>query len=204
MKFLLFIIKSVLAVAISFALFAAVPVIYSRIGLGLAKSEETAAQAPLLMNVQTKKSERKNTPLFKPRQIAQASGSRAGTRSFDLKFSPDLKIGSGEGVAIEEKNLENIVFEEGEADINAVAVSKMPIPYPPRAKEEGIEGVVEMILLIDRKGIVSNIDFVKVPHALFKKPIEKVVKEWKFKPAMNKGIPVNMRVRQVIEFNLEK
>ena len=61
-----------------------------------------------------------------------------------------------------------------------------------------------MIILIDRKGKVAKISFIKIPHAMFKKPVERVVKQWKFKSAMNKGVPVNMRVRQSIEFFIEK
>ena len=144
----------------------------------------------------------KKVKKIKPRQVKSRSNQNRA-RSFALKFSPDLKIGSGEGIGLEEANFENEIFEEGEADVSAIPISIIPLPYPRRAKEAGLEGTVEMVLLIDRKGKVSSIDFIKVPHTMFIAPIMKVVKRWKFKPAMNKGVPVSMRVKQSVDFNLE-
>ena len=202
-KTLNILIRTILAIAISFSLFVSLPLIYKILGSDLIKKESKIDTSPVLMKVETQKPEKKKVQALKPRHITSSKES-SRARSFALKFSPDLGVGSSKGVVVEEKNLETIIFEEGEADVNAVPVSRIPVPFPRRAREEGIEGVVEMIILIDRKGRVTNIDFVKVPHAMFKKPVERVVKQWKFKPAMNKGIPVNMRVRQSIEFFLEK
>lgn len=203
LKTLNILIRTILAIGISFSLFVSLPLIYRMLGSDIIKKETKIDTSPVLMKVETRKPEKKKVQTQKPRRI-ESSRTSERARSFSLKFSPDLGVGSSEGVVVEEKNLETMIFEEGEADVNAVPVSRLPVPYPRRAREEGIEGVVEMIILIDRKGKVASIHFVKVPHAMFKKPVEKVVKEWKFKPAMNKGIPVNMRVRQSIEFFIEK
>lgn len=196
-------IRTILALAISFSLFVSLPLIYRMLGSDLMKRETKIDISPVLMKVETRKSEQKKVQTRRPRRI-ESMRTTERTRSFSLKFSPDLEVGSSEGVVVEEQNLETMIFEEGEADVNATPVSRLPVPYPRRAREEGIEGVVEMIILIDRKGKVGKINFVKIPHAMFKKPVERVVKQWKFKPAMNKGIPVNMRVRQSIEFFIEK
>jgi TonB family protein len=157
---------------------------------------------PHLIYVEEKKTEKKKVKKIKPRK-AKSQSNQNRARSFALKFSPDLEIGSSEGIGLGEANFKNEIFEEGEADVSAIPVSIIPLPYPRRAKEAGLEGTVEMILLIDRKGKVSSIDFIKVPHEMFKAPIMKVVKRWKFKPAMNKGVPVSMRVKQSVDFNLE-
>ena len=195
--------RTILAIAISFSLFVSLPLFYRMLGSDLMKKEAKIDTSPVLMKVETQKPEKKKVQTQKPRRI-ESSRTTERARSFSLKFSPDLEVGSSEGVVVEDQNLETMIFEEGEADANAVPVSRLPVAYPRRAREEGIEGVVEMIILIDRKGKVAKIDFVSIPHAMFKKPVEIVVKQWKFKPAMNKGIPVNMRVRQSIEFFIEK
>lgn len=203
LKTLNVLIRTILAIAISFSLFVSLPLIYRMLGSDLIKKESKIDASPVLMKVQTQKPEKKKVQTRQPRRI-ESSRTSERARSFSLKFSPDLEVGSSEGVVVEDQNLETVIFEEGEADVNAVPVSRLPVPYPRRAREEGIEGVVEMIILIDRKGKVAKISFVKIPHAMFKKPVERVVKQWKFKPAMNKGVPVNMRVRQSIEFFIEK
>ena len=203
LKTLNILIRTILAIGISFSLFVSLPLIYRMLGSDLIKKESKIDASPVLMKVETQKPEKKKVQTRKPRRI-ESSRTTERARSFSLKFSPDLEVGSSEGVVVKEQNLETMIFEEGEADVNAVPVSRLPVPYPRRAREEGIEGVVEMIILIDRKGKVAKINFVSVPHAMFRKPVERVVKQWKFKPAMNKGIPVNMRVRQSIEFFIEK
>lgn len=202
-KTLNILVRTALALAISFFLFVSLPLIYKMLGSDLIKKGSQIDTSPVLMKVEPQKPEKKKVQTRKPRLI-ESTRTTERARSFSLKFSPDLEVGSSEGVVVEEQNLETMIFEEGEADVNAVPISRLPVPYPRRAREEGIEGVVEMIILIDRKGKVAKIDFMKTPHAMFKKPVERVVKQWKFKPAMNKGIPVNMRVRQNIEFFIEK
>lgn len=191
-----------LALSLCILLFISLPYIYSLFGSDLLNKDAQINATPILIHIEEKKPEKKKVKKIKPRQVkSQSNENRA--RSFGLKFSPDLKIGSGEGVGLEEANFENEIFEEGEADVSAIPISILPLPYPRRAKEAGIEGTVEMILLIDRKGKVSSINFIKVPHAMFKTPIMQVVKQWKFKPAMNKGVPVSMRVKQSVDFNLK-
>ncbi len=203
MKFFKILFQLTFAIGITFLLFISLPVIYRFLGSDLLKTESQVTVSPLLVHMEQKKQEKKKIKKPKPRQIkAQSRLNRS--RSFEMKFTPDLGVGSSDGVGVEESNLENVIFEEGEADVDAIPISRSPVAYPRRAREAGISGAVEMILLIDRKGSVANISFVKVPHPMFKKPIEKVVLKWKFKPAMNKGVPVNMRVRQPLEFNLDK
>ncbi len=195
--------KSTLALALTFLLFILLPLIYTLLGSDLLNRDSRNRRSNILMKVEVKKPEEKKIRKVKPRKIKSHRKSDRSSSSSKFKFSPDLSIGSGEGIEVGESNLENVIFEEGEADVSAVPISRTPVPFPRRAKEAGIDGVVELILLIDRKGNIAKIDFVKVPHTMFKKPILKVVKTWKFKPAMNKGVPVKMRVKQIFEFNLE-
>lgn len=202
MKILLIPIKIILALALTILLFITLPYVYKLLGNDL-NNRDNKNQAPaVLMKVETKKQEKKKVPKVKPRKIKSFRKSGKSNRSYSLKFSPDLSVGSGSGVSVEDQNLENVVFEEGEVEVRATPLSVTPIPYPKRAKDQGIEGVAEIILLIDRKGNVSSVSFRKIPHPMFKTPIMKTIKKWRFNPAMNKGIPVNMRALKVIEFKL--
>jgi protein TonB len=204
MKLILIPIKILLAFALTIMLFISLPFIYRLLGSDLINRGKKNQTSTVLMKVETQKQVKKKVPKIKPRQIKSMRRAGKSNRSFSMKFSPDLSVGSGGGVAVDDQNLENVVFEEGEVDVPAVPISITPIPYPRRAKDQGIEGIAEIILLIDRKGNVSSVSFRKIPHPMFKTPIIKTVKKWKFKPAMNKGIPVNMRAVKPIEFKLDE
>jgi TonB family protein len=203
MKIVIVILKALLSFGITILLFISLPVIYRILGSDLLTKKAEIHVSPVVMKFEQKKEEKKKVEKVKHREVKSKS-TGASTRSFTMKFTPDLGVGTSEGVAVEEQNLENVIFEEGEADVSAVPISRTMPPFPRRARESGICGTVEMILLIDRKGNVAHVDFVKIPHTMFIKPVERVVKEWKFKPAMNKGVPVKMRVRQNIEFTLDQ
>ena len=203
MKFFTAILKIILSFGFTILLFISLPLIYRLLGSDLLARKADMQASPVVMKFEQKKEEKKKVEKVKHRQVKSRSTSNR-SRSFSMKFSPDLGVGTSDGVAVEEQNLENVIFEEGEADVSAVPISRTMPPFPRRAREAGIGGVVEMILLIDRKGRVAHVEFVKVPHAMFKKPVEKVVMQWKFKPAINKGVPVKMRVRQNIEFTMDQ
>jgi TonB family protein len=121
----------------------------------------------------------------------------------EFKFTPDLSVEGTGGVAMEQDELAAVVFEEGETDEPAVPLYQPPIPYPDRARDLEIEGTLEVILIIDTQGKVGSIEVVRSPHVSITNAARKVIATWRFKPARNKGVPVRMRVRQVIEFALE-
>jgi TonB family protein len=129
---------------------------------------------------------------------------RSTERAMASKFTPDLSVG-GEGdgvVAVSEKNLENMVFEEGQTDEPAVLLQSSAPVYPRRAQSRGIGGVVSVIILIDRGGRAAKIDFERLPDELFRKPVYDAVSRWRFKPAYHQGVPVRIRVRQEFEFGV--
>ncbi len=204
MKIVMIFIKTILAFALTILLFISLPFIYKILGSDLINKDKKNMASSVLMKVETKKQVKKKVKKIKPRKIKSFRKSGKSNRSHSMKFSPDLSVGSGDGVGVEGQNLENVVFDEGDVDVPAVAISITPIPYPKRAKDQGIEGIAEIVILIDRKGNVANVSFRKIPHPMFKSTIIKTIKKWKFKPAMNKGVPVNMKAVKPIEFKLDE
>ena len=136
------------------------------------------------------------------RQIANPS-SGGKTDPMNFKFTPDLSVEGSGGVAMEQQDLQAVVFEEGETDEAAVPLYRPAIPFPERAQELEIKGVLEAEIIVGTDGKVESVDILKTPHSSFTSVAKKVITTWRFKPARNKGIPVKVRVRQVIEFNLE-
>jgi protein TonB len=104
---------------------------------------------------------------------------------------------------MEQQELAAVIFEEGETDEPAVPLYQPAIPYPDRARDLEIEGILEVTFTIDPRGKVTSIEVVRSPHITITNAARKIIATWRFKPAKNKGVPVHMRVRQVIEFTLE-
>lgn len=141
----------------------------------------------------------------KERVIRQVNAPRhqQSGKQLQFRFTPDLAVeGTGE-VAMARQELTAVIFEEGETDEPAIPLHQPPIPYPERAQELEIEGILECILVIDTNGKVASIDIVRSPHSSFTSIAKKIIGSWRFKPARNKGVPVKIRVRQVIEFALD-
>lgn len=77
------------------------------------------------------------------------------------------------------------------------------ITYPETAKNDGVGGVVYLFAYIDTEGDVAHVEIAKgVRDDLDQAAIE-AVKPVKFKPGMNDGEPVGVRVSIPIHFNLD-
>jgi TonB family protein len=62
-------------------------------------------------------------------------------------------------------------------------IKEKKIEYPPRAIREGLEGVVEMKLLITPDGVVEAAELVKGPAAILNEAALRAIKEFVFSPA---------------------
>lgn len=77
--------------------------------------------------------------------------------------------------------------------------------YPERAMEDGIQGRVSVLFIIDKDGSISNVQ-VKGPKGgeLLEKEAKRVIEKLpKFKPGMQRGKPVKVKYSQPITFKLQ-
>ncbi len=170
------------------------------------EKEPELTKQTILMEMMTKKPEPKQVKPRKMRKMASTSRSTSrSSQSSNEKFSPDLSLGSGNGVGVGAGGgFADMIFNEGDTDERPIAIRQAPLEYPKAARQARIEGVVEVLFLVNRDGHVQDIEFVKLPHRMFEKPIRKTIMTWRFKPAMLQGVPVAVRVRQKVDFNLQK
>ena len=83
-----------------------------------------------------------------------------------------------------------------------IAIDKTPARYTPRAKQEGVEGVVLMKTTIDEHGTVSEVKVLEgLPHGLSEAAVE-AIKQWRFEPASNEGRPIAVTYHLTLEFRL--
>jgi TonB family protein len=77
--------------------------------------------------------------------------------------------------------------------------------YPMRAAKQHIEGWVKVQFTITKEGKVSNIIVVDSnPKHVFDRAALIAIKQWKFKPAIIRGILLEQRAEQLLEFKLPK
>lgn len=77
--------------------------------------------------------------------------------------------------------------------------------YPERAMEDGIQGRVSVLFIIDKDGSISNVQ-VRGPKGgeLLEKEAKRVIEKLpKFKPGMQRGKPVKVKYSQPITFKLQ-
>jgi len=81
-------------------------------------------------------------------------------------------------------------------------VSKVPPDYPMWAREQGVSGTVEVMALVGRDGTVKDTRITRsIPQ--LDDYARGAVKQWRFKPALNKGKPVAVWVAIPVKFTLK-
>ncbi len=189
------------AVLLSLMLFSILPFVHRLTTQTAGLSAAEARQTDIEIRPRERKREQRqqSRPMRRSAEARPSAGSR--DRGLDFRFTPDLAVG-GEGAGVGVQHVETMVFEEGQTDEPAVPLSRPMPPYPPRARTEGIEGTVEIEIVVNREGRVVDIAFRSLPSPVFRSTVVSTVKKWRFKPARHKGVPVSMRFRVPIEFRL--
>jgi protein TonB len=133
-----------------------------------------------------------------------------------LDFVPDLvrpelsaPTGMDMGIAInvgqfETSDMEDeFVFEAYELDQPPQPVVRVPPVYPYQARERGIEGVVQVKLLVNANGSVGQVQILDArPKGMFEDAVMKSVPQWRFNPGKIEGKAVTAWVVTAVRFDL--
>ena len=192
----------VLVIIINVLLFSLFPVLHR----AFSKAIETVydVKPPHDVVIEFKKPQKQKAEKIK-KEIKEISnpGFKGSEGQLSFKFNPDLSVEGTGAVAMEANDLEAVVFEEGETDEDIVPLYITPVSYPQRARDLGIQGTLEAVIIVGRDGSVESVKVIKSPHISITNEASETIAKWRFKPAHNKGIPVRVRVKQVIEFKLD-
>jgi len=80
-------------------------------------------------------------------------------------------------------------------------ISRVEPAYPPLAKQARIQGVVVMTALIDKGGNVQNLQVVS-GHPLLAPAAIEAVKQWRYKPFLLNGQPVEVETTVTVNFHV--
>jgi protein TonB len=95
------------------------------------------------------------------------------------------------------------VFLEAQLDDPPSVLSPGPSRYPEVLKAAGISGRVVLEFVVDTSGHVdaSSIKIISTPHQGFNNAAREAVRATVFRPGKLRGQPVNVMVRQAVNFN---
>ena len=133
-----------------------------------------------------------------------------------LDFVPDLvrpelsaPSGLDMGIAINVGQFETsdmndeFIFEAYELDQPPQPVVRVPPVYPYQARERGIEGVVQVKLLVNANGSVGQVQILDArPKGMFEDAVMKSVPQWRFNPGKIEGKAVTAWVVTAVRFDL--
>jgi TonB family protein len=80
-------------------------------------------------------------------------------------------------------------------------IKKVNPEYPPEAKDEQIQGVVLLQVIIDKEGNVANIKLISGHPALAPAAMEAVA-QWRYRPYLLNGSPVEVETQVRVNFTL--
>jgi protein TonB len=85
----------------------------------------------------------------------------------------------------------------------AMLVSQPRPVYPPLAKQARIQGVVRFTAIIGRDGTIQNLTLVS-GHPLLVSSAQEAVKQWRYKPTLLNGEPVEVVTQIDVNFTLNQ
>ncbi len=97
----------------------------------------------------------------------------------------------------------DVVMTDASVDVAPKPMVQTAIPYPLRAKAQGVEGYVLLSVLISPTGQVERVKVLEAqPAGIFEAAAENGVRTWKFEPAQYKGEAVRVWATQRVRFDL--
>jgi protein TonB len=188
-----------LAFAATFVVFFTFPVLNYLQHRDKKKRPEVAAARTITLQQVNLNEEKKEKRKLKVRDAKpQKSTAKTETGRFQLK----LGVANEGGVSVSESDTKAIVYNEGEADQDAVPIKRNLPRMPQAAEAAGVKGEVVLEFVVDETGKVISVKAIKVnPDGYgFKEAAMNAIWEWKFKPATYKKLPVRMRYNIPINF----
>lgn len=203
------ILRFVLACGISFLFFVGISMLHAMIDFGHKTEEKGKKQQQILMEViKSKPPEERKRAAPQVRDVKSSSNTGKVGNQMPLSLIPDLAVDAGGGgndaAVVQSQDLQAEVFEEGETDEHPIPMDMTPVNYPLEARERGIEGTLVVYFIIGHDGRVKSIDVQKSPSPIITREAKRTISSWRFKPGKKKGIPVNVRAKKEITFELQK
>ena len=193
---------SLLAAAITFGLFF---VMQALVG---AEGEKLDAKASNIVDFVRLK--RDTRPETKKREIPDRKAPDQPPTPPQMDFSQNLNADAVGGaiVPVVDATIDLVSADlgSGGSDRDVVPLVRVEPQYPMRAKQQGVEGWVELMFTITKMGTVTDVIVTAASSGtVFNRAAIQAVSKWKYNPKIEGGVTVDRpRVRQRIKFQLPR
>lgn len=142
-------------------------------------------------------------------RVTRAPAPRLSTALSSVPLGmPNVSIGGMDGADDQllggAKDARNLVMTEKTVDQPPRPVHRVAPRHPPRAIAQNISGYVLFKLLISAEGNVEQVQVLRSkPAGVFESVATAAIQSWRFRPAMYKGQPVKIWIRQRLTFRLQ-
>jgi protein TonB len=129
----------------------------------------------------------------------------AGPISFGLVTATRAEPGAGSTVAqqSEQPPDAHASVQASKEEMTALIVKKVSPQYPEAAKKAHIQGQVILRAIISKDGDVENLQIIS-GHPQLVPPSIDAVKQWKYRPYLQQGKPVEVETEIDVNFTLAK
>lgn len=173
--------------------------------------EAPAAQAsvvqkarPVKQNVSAAKPKAAMPPEVRPAPVAEQTPvpakQEAAAQAPVEQAAPAQASGAPQAASTGPAISPDMVYEEAATDQPATVVARPKIFYPEVLQEQGIGGIVQVLVTVDKDGSVLEFKILKSPHEFLSDEVSKAITRYKFKPAKLKGVLVKQRGKIEIKF----
>jgi len=106
----------------------------------------------------------------------------------------------GTGTGIEAGGVDDAVFSIGDLDQAPRLIFQVAPSYPLELRRRKVEGMVQLVFVVDQQGRVVSPKVENSTHAEFDQPALEAIKQWKFEPGIRDQEKVVSRIRIPIRF----
>lgn len=93
---------------------------------------------------------------------------------------------------------------QGNSDPKMLTKVDDVLEYPMSAIRKGLEGKVELNVIVNSKGTVDSCEVLSSTDPVFEPAAINTMKQMKYKPLIKGGIPYSFRYKQTVDFSLTK
>ncbi|MEQ1564998.1 MAG: energy transducer TonB [Myxococcota bacterium] len=148
----------------------------------------------------------RSSPVKRASRAAAAPGPMlaAGLSGLDFGLGGAADLALADATAALVGEMGGAVVDERSVQDPPRATTRTPPTFPARARSLGQSGRVTLSFVVDVDGSVQDVTVVEAePPGVFDDAAVAAVESWAFEPGRNEGMPVAVRVRQTLTFELE-
>lgn len=170
---------------------------------------ESKAQPELIEQVKENKSQKPDLPPLQtpdfidaPLVIEVTENNSQADADYLVTSNPEKQLPPKEEIVINEEPVYFVAVEEMPEPIGGISGIQKRIVYPELAKRAGVEGKVLVLAFVDESGNVTKAEVIKGIGLGCNEAAINAILQTKFKPGIQRGKPVKVRVTIPVTFKL--